>query len=206
MSAYSIVQIPGWEALSLHPRDHGALERRLNELAHDSVAAEVPRDTATPFRKEVRKELARVVEQAQAAGAGLLALPVETVDGAAIPASYTVSEWRDPDPDDVAPLDLLKAIAAASAARTKIVDVDGQPALREETVESADPEAEPLATHAGRRVTYTVSAPDSQHSWVIFIFITLGDGNPDGPLADLLVELFDAHLTTLRWKVRDYPS
>jgi hypothetical protein len=204
MSAYSIVQIPGWETLSLHPRDHGALERRLDELAHGSVPAEVPRDTATPFRKEVRKELARVTEQAQAAGAGLLALPVEKADGAAIPASYTVSEWRDPEPDDTAPLAVLEAIAAASAASTEIVDVDGQPALREETVESADPEAEPLATHAGRRVTYTVSAPDSQHSWVIFTFITLGDGNPDGPLAHLLVELFDAHLTTLRWKAQGY--
>ena len=143
-----------------------------------------------------------MVEQAQAAGAGLIALPVETVDGAAVPASYTVSEWRDPDPDNVAPLDLLKSIAAGSAARTEIVDVDGQPALREETVESADPEAEPLATHPGRRVTYTVSAPDSQDSWVIFTFITLGDGNPEGPLANMLVELFDAHLTTLRWNVQ----
>jgi hypothetical protein len=202
MSAYSIVQIPGWETLSLHPRDHGALERRLDELAHGSVPAEVPRDTATPFRMEVRKELARVVEQAQAAGAGLLALPVEKVGGRAVPASYTVSEWVDPDPDDVAPLDVLNAISAGSGARTEIVDVDGWPALREETVESADPEAEPLATHAGRRVTYTVSAPDSRRSWVIFTFITLGDGNPDGPLARQLAELFDAHLTTLRWKVR----
>lgn len=201
-STYSIVQIPGWETLSLHPRDHGALERRLDELAHGSVPAEVPRDTATPFRKEVRKELVRVVEQAQAAGAGLIALPVETVDGKAVPASYTVSEWRDPDPGDTAPLDLLKAIAEGSAARPEIVDVDGQPALREETVESANPEAEPLATHPGRRVTYTVSAPDSRQSWVIFTFVTLGDGDPDGPLARLLVELFDAHLTTLRWRVR----
>lgn len=202
MSAYSIVQIPGWETLSLHPRDHSALERRLGELAHGAVPAAVPRDRATPFRMEVRKELVRVVEQAQSAGAGLLALPVEPVDGRAVPASYSVSEWRDPEPDDVAPADLLQAIAAASAARTRIVDVDGQPALREETVESADPESEPLATHAGRRVTYTVSAPESRHSWVVFTFITLGDGNPDGPLAHLLVELFDAHLTTLRWKTR----
>jgi hypothetical protein len=202
MSAYSIVQIPGWETLSLHPRDHRALQRRLDELAHGSVPAEVPRDTATPFRMEVRKELARVVEQAQTAGAGLLALPVEKVDGSPVPASYTVSEWLDPDPDNVAPLDVLNAICAESGARTEIVDVDGQPGLREETVESADPDAEPLATHPGRRVTYTVSAPDSRHSWVIFTFITLGDGNPDGALAHLLVELFDAHLTTLRWKVR----
>jgi hypothetical protein len=199
-SAYSIVQIPGWETLSLHPRDHAALGRRLDELAHGSVPAEVPRDTATPFRKEVRKELARVVEQAQATGAGLLALPVEKVDGSAVPASYTVSEWLDPDPDNAEPLAVLESIAARSAASTQIVDVNGQPALREETIEPADPEAEPLATHPGRRVTYTVAAPDSTNSWVIFTFITLGDGNPDGPLAHLLVELFDAHLTTLRWK------
>jgi hypothetical protein len=52
MSAYSIVQIPGWETLSLHPRDHSTLERRLNELAHGSVPAEVPRDSAaTPSRR-----------------------------------------------------------------------------------------------------------------------------------------------------------
>lgn len=201
-SAYSIIQIPGWETLSLHPRDHAALERRLNELAHGSVPADVPRDTATPFRGEVRKQLVRVVEQAQAAGAGLIALPVETVDGKAVPASYTVSEWRDPDPDGTAPLSVLEAIAARSAASARIVDVDGQPALREEAVEAADPEADPLATHAGRRVTYTISAPDSRDSWVIFTFITLGDGDPDGQLAHMLVELFDAHLTTLRWKAR----
>ena len=205
-SAYSIVQIPGWETLSLHPRDRGLLERRLNELAHGSVPAEVPRDTATPFRQEVRKQFVRVVEQAQAAGAGLIALPVETVDGKAVPASYTVSEWRDPDPEEVAPLDLLKSMAASSAAQSEIVEVDGQPALREETVEAADPDADPLATHAGRRVTYTVSAPDSRDAWVIFTFITLGDGNPDGQLARMLVELFDAHLTTLRWKVRAQAS
>ena len=86
-SAYSIVQIPGWETLSLHPRDRAALERRLDELAHGTVPDEVPRDTATPFRKEARKELARVAAQAQATGAGLIALPVEAVDGKAVPAS-----------------------------------------------------------------------------------------------------------------------
>jgi hypothetical protein len=42
-----------------------------------------------------------------------------------------VSEWRDPDPGDIAPLDVLRAIVEANGVSTEVVDVDGQPALRE---------------------------------------------------------------------------
>ena len=84
----------------------------------------------------------------------------------------------------------------------RLVDIDGQPALREEDIEEPDTETDPLATHAGRRVTYTVSAPDDSRGWVVFSFVTLGDGDPKGALADLLVDLFDAQLTTLRWRQR----
>jgi len=165
-----------------------------------SVPDEVPRDTATPFRQEVRKHLARLVDQARSAGTGLICLPTQRMGDIAVPASYTVSEWRDTEQDDVTPSALLKSLAGSSSAATAFLDVDGQPALREEDIEAADPAADPLATHAGRRVTYTVSAPDDSRKWVVFSFITLGDGDPSGALADLLVELFDAQLTTLRWR------
>jgi hypothetical protein len=120
----------------------------------------------------------------------------------AVPASYTVSEWRDVERDEIAPSALLESLAANSDASVSFVDIDGQPALREEAVEAADPEADPLATHAARRVTYTVSAPEDSRGWIVFTFITLGDGDPEGALADMLVELFDAQLTTLRWRER----
>lgn len=199
MSAYSIVDIPGWENLSLKELDRNDLERRLDELSRGSVPDEVPRDTATPFRQEVRRHLARIVDEARAAGAGLLCLPTQKMGEVAAPASYSVSEWRDAERDAVEPSVLLESLAARSTARTSLVDIDGQPSLREETIEAADPKADELATYSGRRVTYTVSAPDDRRSWVIFVFITVGDGNPHGPLADVLVELFDAQLTTLRW-------
>lgn len=202
MSAYSIVEIPGWENLSLNAADRAELDRRIDELAHGSVPDEVPRDTATPFRQEVRKQLVRLVEQARSAGAGLLCLPTQRMGDIAVPASYTVSEWRDVERDEIAPSALLESLAANSAASVSFVDVDGQPALREEAVEAADPEADPLATHAARRVTYTVSAPEDSRAWIVFTFITLGDGAPEGALADMLVELFDAQLTTLRWRER----
>ena len=200
MSAYSIVDIPGWENLSLNAADRAELDRRIDELAHGSVPDEVPRDTATPFRQEVRKHLARLVDQARVAGAGLLCIPTQRMGDMAIPASYTVSEWRDVERDEVAPAALLESLAADSSATVTFVDVDGQPALREEDIEAAASDADPLATHDGRRVTYTVSAPDDPRGWVVFSFITLGDGDPRGALADLLVELFDAQLTTLRWR------
>ena len=200
MSAYSIVDIPGWENLSLNTADRVELERRIEDLAAASVPDEVPRDTATPFRQEVKKHLTRLVDQARAGGAGLICLPTQRMGDLAVPASYTVSEWRDSDGDEVAPSVLLKSLAESSSAEVSLVDVDGQPALREEDIEEADPEADPLATHAGRRVTYTVSAPDDPRAWVVFSFVTLGDGDPNGALADLLVDLFDAQLTTLRWR------
>jgi len=202
MSGYSIVDIPGWENLSLNAADRADLERRIDELAHGAVPEEVPRDTATPFRQEVRKHLVRVVEQAREAGAGLICIPTQRMGEVAVPASYTVSEWRDTDRDEVAPLALLQSLAADSDGAAQIVDVDGQQALREEAVAAPNPDAEPLASHAGRRVTYTVSSPNDPRAWVIFNFVTIGDGDPEGAFADLLVELFDAQLTTLRWRER----
>jgi hypothetical protein len=201
VSAYSIVDIPGWENLSLNAADHAELERRIDELAHGSVPEEVPRDTATPFRQEVRKHLSRLVDQARTAGAGLLCMPTQRMGDIAIPASYTVSEWRDIEREETAPSVMLEALAGDSSAQVSFIDIDGQPALREESVEAPDPKADPLATHAGRRVTYTVSAPQDARVWLVFAFVTLGDGDPHGALADLLVELFDAQLTTLRWRL-----
>jgi hypothetical protein len=200
MTAYSIVDIPGWENLSLNAADQVDLERRIEELATVSVPDDVPRDTATPFRQEVKKHLTRLVDQARSAGAGLICLPTQRMGEIAVPASYTVSEWRDSEGDEATPSELLNSLAESSSAAVSFVDIDGQPALREEDIEAADPEADPLATHAGRRVTYTVPAPDDIRGWIVFSFITLGDGDPQGGLADLLVELFDAQLTTLRWR------
>lgn len=202
MSAYSIVDIPGWENLSLNTADSADLGRRIDELAHGAVADDVPRDTATPFRQEMRKHLIRLTDQARETGAGLICLPTSRMGDVAVPASYTVSEWRDLDGDEVAPAVLLASLVDSSSAATALVLIDGQPALREEYVEAADPEAEELASHAGRRVTYTVSSPDDARAWLVFNFVTLGDGDPDGGLADMLVQLFDAQLTTLRWRDR----
>jgi hypothetical protein len=201
MTEYTIVDIPGWEQLHLDPASRPDVDRRIAELAHQSVPAEVPRDRATPFRGEVRRHLTELVDQAREAGAGLVSLPTSPVGEVAVAASYTVAEWRDPQPTDVADQELVAALAERSDALATVVDVDGQPALREELVEEDDPggSASGLQPRRARRVSYTIAGPSEERTWVLFTFSTLGDGDPDGPLARVLVELFDAHIGTLRW-------
>lgn len=202
MSTYTIVNIPGWENLSLHPADRSRLEDRLNALAHDIVPASVPRDKATPFREELRKHLTRVVDQARAAGASLVCLPVADLSQGTVPASYSVAEVQDPNPFEAEPEALLRELLSRTEDEARLVEVDHQPALREETVVAADPDADPVAVLSARRVTYTIASPDMPGRFVIFTFTTLGNQDPDDAVARVLVEVFDAHMSTLRWTER----
>lgn len=201
MTAYTMAGIPGWENLALDPAEVPACERRIDELALQAVPDHLPRDSAGPFRREVRKQLGRLVDDARSTGASVICLPTQRMGDIAVPASYTVAEWLDGE-RTMSPEAVIAELARRSDGTATVVEVDGQPALREDGVQEADPVEEPLATWAARRISYTVLAPHQQHRWVLFTFTTLGDGDPAGELADLLVRLFDAQLTTLRWQQR----
>jgi hypothetical protein len=51
-----------------------------------------------------------------------------------------------------------------------------------------------------RRVDYAFPVPGNDDRWVLVSFSTIGQGDPADALADLLVELFDAIMTTFRWR------
>jgi hypothetical protein len=199
VSAYAIVGIPGWEQLHLGLEDRADVARRIDELAHRTVPEDVPRDRAAPFRGEVRRHLLRLVEQGREAGAAVICLPTSLMGGIAVPASYTVSEWTDPQPVQAEVSDVVAALVDRSDFAARPAEVDGQPALREEGVEYPDDDGDELVTRPSRRVTYTIADPVTAGTWIVFAFSTLGDGDPDGDLAAVLVELFDAHIGTLRW-------
>lgn len=44
-----------------------------------------------------------------------------------------------------------------------------------------------------------IPVPADPGRWITVVFSTLGAGDPQGALADLFVELFDAMMTTFRW-------
>jgi hypothetical protein len=52
---------------------------------------------------------------------------------------------------------------------------------------------------ASRRVDYVLPVPGIPGDWLVIAFSTLGDGRPEGQFTRLLVELFDAIVSTFRW-------
>jgi hypothetical protein len=75
---------------------------------------------------------------------------------------------------------------------------------RTEAVAAPDPGQEvPLGS---RRADYVVPVPGQPGQWLIITFSTVGDGDPDGDFAKLLVELFDAIMLTFRWSGEGQPA
>ena len=76
--------------------------------------------------------------------------------------------------------------------------LDGALALRVEHVAGPNPAAEVQATT--RRVDYIVPMPGEADRWLIVAFSTLDQSDQsDDELARLLIQLFDAMMTTFRW-------
>jgi hypothetical protein len=50
-----------------------------------------------------------------------------------------------------------------------------------------------------RRVDYVTAVPDDPRRWIMVAFSTIGDGNPEGRRAAMVVQLFDAMMTTWSW-------
>lgn len=53
---------------------------------------------------------------------------------------------------------------------------------------------------AGVRVDYHWPLPSEPLKWALASFTTIGAGEPDDDVAELLVELFDAIMLTWRWR------
>lgn len=91
---------------------------------------------------------------------------------------------------------LLAAHLAADSEHTTAVQLADTTGTRTEHVADAEQGVE----HASRRVGYVLPVPAEPDRWVIVSFSTLGAGDPTDDLAQLLVELFDAIMTTFRWR------
>ncbi len=124
------------------------------------------------------------------------------VDGVVIPASFCTAlldnhEPGDPEPGD--PERLLAELLADAGADGSFHEIGGGPAVR---VEDVAAEPGPGGIHDGptRRVAYYVPHPEVSGCWAVTTFTTIADGNPRSPFADALVVLFDAIMSTMRWR------
>jgi hypothetical protein len=192
---YSIVLPPAWRKIPIRSGTEKAI-RKIVDQAFADLPKSVPRDKMTPYRIQLTRQLTDAARRARQQGGTELYLPVELERGTLIAASFIVSEGSVPSPGgDLDPAQVLAALAAESKGR--LVTVGGSPAARSDRVAPPDPGSE--IEFGSRRVDYMLPVPGDASRWLLVVFSALGAGDPEDKFADLLVELFDAIMSTFRW-------
>ncbi|MFF7900281.1 hypothetical protein ACIP4X_10440 [Streptomyces sp. NPDC088817] len=157
----------------------------------------MPRDEVFAYRRDLEAKLWQRVEDARKADGLDLYLPVELMHGISVPASILVSETRLTGVEGLDPQEAALLMAGSEDGR-EVVDLDGAPAVRAERTAQPDPESG--IEFPSRRVDYQVPVPGQPWRWLTVAFSTVGAEDVDGELSLLLVDLFDAVMTTFRWR------
>lgn len=195
---YTLVIPPGWARIPLRDGTQEAVKKIVDEAA-ERVSGDLPRDKVAEARLELYRRLNTSVKEARQRDGVDLYLPVEPMHGYLIAASIIVTKLDTAQHDGVSRQDVLKQLLAGSA-DSEPVEVDGSGAVRKERAMPADVEKGVEAP--SKHVDYLVQVPSSgtDSGWVVVSFSTLGDGNPESDFTEILVELFDAVMTTFRWR------
>jgi hypothetical protein len=196
VAGYAIVLPPGWRKIPVRQGSREAIRRILDEVL-GRVSKSVPREKLVRPRIQVERRLTAMADQARRNAGIDIYLPIEYIHGSTVPASFVVSEGSPGLLADGADPGELIAYLATETDASSLVTVDGAMGARTETVAAPDPEHEvPLGS---RRVDYVLAVPECPGRWLMVTFSTLGDGDPEGQFAKILVDLFDAMMSTFRW-------
>jgi hypothetical protein len=194
-TGYTVILPPGWQQIPLREGTREAIRKIVDETFLQPPRG-VSRDELTRHRIDLERRLTSVADEARRRGGVHLYLPVALRHGAPIAASFVVSEGSFGSPEGVDP-EMAVSIAASGDDGYSTVTVDGALGLRQERTAPADPDRG--VEYGSRRVDYVVPLPGRGDRWLIIAFSTLGGGDPDDQYAKVLVELFDAIMSTLRW-------
>jgi hypothetical protein len=192
----------GWRGIPIQHGTKAAIRRIVDEVMR-RYPKNMPRDKMTPYRIELERQLIDLARRARSQGGVDLYLPIEYVHGVTITASFVVSQVSLPVPDEESAEQVavdsaqLVACLTSEEGSASAVSVAGVDAARTESVAPPDP-AEQLP-FGSRRVDYVIPLPGHPTQWMLAGFSTIGDGDPEGKFAKLLVDLFDAIMTTFRW-------
>ncbi|MGW0813279.1 hypothetical protein ACWD00_08520 [Streptomyces viridiviolaceus] len=197
---YSIILPPGWVGIPL--RDKKATDvavRKIVGEACEGLPSNFPRDKVTRYRLEVERRLRRGIEQART-GAGLdMYLPVYRPGRTPLGASFVVAEITAPNNSSKDSQNILSLMADKSTTdHYESVTVAEVTAVRRDSVVAGGVQED--AESASRRVDYVMPVPHDPDRWVVVSFSTVGAGDPEDEIAEASTELFDAIMTTFRWR------
>jgi hypothetical protein len=195
---YQLVLPPGWIRIPLREDPEPIIDTILARSFSN-----LPADRYGPIRAELTKRILAQVAVARDNEGLDLYVPVERMHGQIIAASFLVGlmPFHSVEVPDAA--DVLAHYAAQSEG-AELVELGGAAAVRTERVVAAEPAADPNAEESfgSRRVDYVTAIPNARDTFLSISFSTVGDGSPDGEVAQVLVDLFDAIMSTFRWTMR----
>jgi hypothetical protein len=194
-SGYTLVLPPGWRQIPVR----AGTRRVIKEIVDDAfrvLPKHISRDRLAPYRVTLQQRLVTAAAQARSTGGTELYLPVEPVHGMLLPASFVAAEGAigSSGQHDLA---LILSSMSEADGGSATVTLDGAPAVR--TERAAAPEPDSGAECGSRRVDYAVSVPGAPGRWLIFAFSALKAGDARAEFAGIMVELFDAIMSTFRW-------
>jgi len=184
----------GWVLI---PTGEGTQRLRVwtvEQIVRRFVPDHLPRDKAGPWRKELRKQLTGAVDEASAAGARCVLLPLAEYGGFRLPGSLLVTVLDD-DPT-VDPDVLLAGFAADAGEDGTVLEIAGGPAVRVQQVVDSRRVGRPYPT---RKVAYYAAHPEVPGTWVLATFTVLTDGDLEDPAVLAVVAMFDAVVGTMQW-------
>lgn len=189
---YTLVLPSGWTQL---PLGDGADARvaELVDLAFATTPDGASPDQVATLRRQVEGQLRAAVVSARDDGGVDLYLPTGPVRGLPVPASFVVGQLssRDEVPDAAR----LVAALVVDDPTARAVELGPHLAVR---TERASPPATAPPAPPSRGIDYFIPTPDG-HGWATVAFSTLVVEDEGEDVTPLLVDLFDAVMTTFRW-------
>lgn len=192
----------GWVHLPTAPGTERVRARVIDAVVRHHVPDSLPRDSAEPWRRELRKQLLEATEEAAQQGARSVLLPLQPFQGLRLPGSLLLTVLEDDPTHD--PEKLLASIIADAGDEGTYVEVGGSPAARVSAVIESDRIGRAASS---LRVSYYVANLDEPGVWGLLTFTVLTDGDVESELVQAVVLVFDALVSTLRWADRaDVPT
>lgn len=201
-TGYTVVLPPGWIRLDARsPRGTTELDTAL-----DDALSGLPQDRFGPLVSQARKQAHAMLAQARTAGVHDLYLPLAGMHGTAIPASFAVrtmtlppppAALRRPDDTDQEALRIALGLAERLPAG-ELRSLTAGVAVRSRQRGADTDQVVPGLSRATTRVDYHWPLPGESLHWAVASFTTADMEAPE--VTELLVELFDAVMTTWRWR------
>ncbi|MDR1790699.1 MAG: hypothetical protein LBR20_03415 [Propionibacteriaceae bacterium] len=213
---YEFVLPPGWFRFDMRRPLDPQISRYVDALVEGRELG----DKRALVKANLRSAIGNQLAEAEGQEALDLVLPTLQSTGVVSTASFAVFPLKLPDESD--PVEFIAAIASRDTSAT-LVEVEDLVALRTEAKKPADfgdpqqaidaminelgvadsiterPQAADT-TFSSHRVVYFIGHPERSEGWVIFAFSVIEQDNDEfRELSDLLIELFDQIMLTVRF-------